>query len=124
MLRRCIFDEVSCHAAEAHADGLILSRAMAHQWYVDKHSTGFVATKQDHRTLTIGALFVHPGMRKVGNGTRILREIIDAAGKRDIEVVCVAALHRWFGKQGFIATSKQRGSKDAWLLRRPVPLGD
>jgi N-acetylglutamate synthase-like GNAT family acetyltransferase len=124
MLRRCIFDEVSCHAAEAHADGLILSRAMAHQWYVDKHSTGFVGTKQDAHTLLVGALFVHPGMRKVGNGTRILREVIEAAGKRDIEVVCAPALHRWFGKQGFIAVSKLRDKKDVWLLRRPVSLGD
>ncbi|UFW91037.1 hypothetical protein BjapCC829_21860 [Bradyrhizobium barranii] len=124
MLRRCIFDDVSVHAAEAHLDGLILSRPMAHQWYFDRHSTGFVGIKQDACTTTVGALFVLPGKRQVGNGTRILKEIMDAAGKRDIEVVCAAHRHRWFGKQGFIAVKRLRDGKDVWLLRRPRPLGD
>jgi len=121
-LRRCTFEDVAIHAAEAHLDGLILSRAMAHQWFIDRHSTGFVGTKQDGRTLLIGAIFVLPGKRKVGNGTRILKDVMDTAGDRDIEVVCKPALHRWFGKQGFIASRKLRDKEDAWLLVRPKRL--
>jgi hypothetical protein len=116
-LRRCTFADITPHAPVAHADGLILSRAMATAWFLNARSTGFVGTKQDAFRLTIGALFVFAERREVGYGGEILRDVIAAAGNRDIEVTCPELRRRWFGKFGFIAA--RPGIGGTWLMVKP-----
>ena len=121
MLLATDFDVVSAHARGTHADGLIVSRAMAECWFIDGDGRGFVGLKDTSLTLTITALFVHPTERSMGHGERILKDAIAMSGGRDVEIVAEASLHRWLGRHGFIAVRKMK--KTAWLLRLPSVLG-
>lgn len=122
MLLSTTFDIVAAHARGAHADGLILSQALATHWFLDSDGRGFVGIKQANFATTITALFVHPTERGLGFGSRILRDIIAGAGSRDVEIIAEAPLHRWLGRHDFIAVRKMK--KTAWLMRRPYPVAE
>jgi GNAT superfamily N-acetyltransferase len=121
MLLTTTFDAVAAHARGTHADGLVLSQAMATHWFMDSDGRGFVGVKSTDLTLTITALFVHPTERSMGHGERILKNVVALAEGRDVEMIAEAPLHRWLGRHGFIAVQKMK--KTAWLLRRPAVIG-
>lgn len=137
MLQPTTFDVVAAHARGTHADGLVLSEAMATHWFLDGDGRGFVGIKEATAfkaldvlndgsapkplpVTTITALFVHPTERGMGFGARILRDVMARAGNADVEIIADAPLHRWLGRFGFIAVRQSK--KKSWLLRRPCQL--
>jgi GNAT superfamily N-acetyltransferase len=120
MLMPTSFDVVALHARGAHSGGLVLSQAMATHWYIDTDGRGFVGIKQANFSTTITALFIHPSERRLGHGSRLLRDIIAGAGSRDVEAQVEPHLHLWFTRHRFIAVHKMK--KTAWLMRRPHPV--
>jgi GNAT superfamily N-acetyltransferase len=124
MLEQTTFDVVAAHARGTHADGLVLSEALASHWWLDSDGRGFVGLKHGSNfALCVTALFVHPTERGMGFGDRILCDVLEMAsnsGNIDIEIVAESPLHRWLGRHGFIAIREMK--KTAWLLRRPKVL--
>jgi GNAT superfamily N-acetyltransferase len=121
-LTPCTFDDIAPLAAGTHADGLIISWAMATHWFMDRYGAGFVGFNDAAHRVTLTALFVHPGKRGERHGTRLLDAVIAMAGRRDVDAVVEPPLHRWFGSFGFIAVHKTK--KSAWLMCKPGPLSE
>jgi GNAT superfamily N-acetyltransferase len=120
MLLPTSFDVVAAHARGTHADGLVVSQAMATHWFMDSDGRGFVGIKQANFATTITALFIHPSERRLGHGSRLLRDIIALAEGRDVEAHVEPHLHLWFVRHQFVAVHKMK--RTAWLMRRPHPV--